>query len=186
MMRPPVKICKRSSRPPTRPQSARVRKGSLDALLDDSIEAGLSPIRRDRGDATNSSDVAVQGMRTSSRSGGFSALVVGRNSFPSSRQVASGGELDKPLGHDEIDTFEEVLDEYIELVRIEGRKALSLAKCQLNAALSLNYEAELGELKILVAERDESIATLSREIEYVDSFRVHTLVGPVRRYLGNS
>lgn len=57
----------------------------------------------------------------------------------------------------------------MELIRIEGRKALSLAKCQLNAALALNAEDELGELKMRLAERDELIATLSRDIEYVFS-----------------
>ena len=68
-----------------------------------------------------------------------------------------------------LDSFDESLEDYIQLIRLEGLKALSLAKSKISVDLTQAFESQLVELRNAVSDRDGVIVEMRKELEYVEA-----------------
>jgi hypothetical protein len=65
------------------------------------------------------------------------------------------------------DCFDSVIDEFVDIVRVEGRKAFELAKCRVRSELILSHESEKGDLVERLKETTLGLSEARRELETV-------------------
>lgn len=76
------------------------------------------------------------------------------------RQVLRGFDQNK-----HIDRFDETIEEFVEMIRVEGQKALSLAKLQVKAEVARDNEKLTGDLRAKLSEAQEKLGLFEKEIE---------------------
>ena len=64
-----------------------------------------------------------------------------------------------------IDRFDETIEEFVEMIRVEGQKALSLAKLQVKAEVARDNEKSTGELRAKFSEAQEKLGQLEKEMD---------------------
>ncbi len=80
----------------------------------------------------------------------------------SARSPHSHSDLVRPQG---CDRFGKAIDDYIEAIRTEAQKALSLAKNELAAGMNQQHERDLDKLRNVVDERDRALGKLRAELD---------------------
>ena len=70
------------------------------------------------------------------------------------------------------DCFDQAIDDFVDLIRCEGRKAFELAKSTMKAELVLQYESERQTLIDQLSSRQNEIEELRCEIAYVSPFHL--------------
>lgn len=68
------------------------------------------------------------------------------------------------------DSFNEFLEEYAQLIKVEGQKALGLAKSKITVEVNQAYEGKLLDLRNKISEGENIIKDMEREVEYVVIF----------------
>lgn len=68
------------------------------------------------------------------------------------------------------DSFNEFLEEYAQLIKVEGQKALGLAKSKITVEVNQSYEGKLLDLRNKISEGENIIKEMEREVEYVVIF----------------
>ena len=63
-----------------------------------------------------------------------------------------------------MDSYNEAIEEYVETIRLEGQKALSLATNRINSDMKLRFNQEADHLRACLAERERAIVDLEAEL----------------------
>ena len=86
------------------------------------------------------------------------------------------------------DGFDESLEEYIQLIRIEGQKALALAKSKINVDLCQSFETQALDLRNTISEQGNRLEEMQKDLddrkEYIK--RLNRQLGGLSRLAGSA